>query len=62
MSLEREIWSAQDCAGFLNVAYKTFMNTRRYAPGFPAPLDIPGHPRWSSKAVKAWALGEKVAA
>lgn len=65
---DRQVWSAEKCAGFLEVSKTHFLNCIRYADGFPAPLAIPPYrlggkerhmdPRWSAASVAAWALGE----
>lgn len=65
---DRQVWSAEKCAEFLEISKTHFLNAIRYADGFPAPLPIPPYrvggrerymdPRWSAAAVAAWALGE----
>jgi hypothetical protein len=55
---ERRIWNAQECAEYLRQEVSTFLKRTQYVPGFPARCPIPGQPRWSAKAVTAWALGE----
>lgn len=65
---DRQVWSADRCADYLEISKTHFLNCIRYATGFPAPLPIPPYmaggkerqmdPRWSAAAVAAWALGE----
>lgn len=65
---ERQVWSAEKCAEFLEISRTHFLNCIRYAEGFPQPLPIPPYqlagkarhmePRWSAVAVAAWAHGE----
>lgn len=65
---DRQVWSADKCALFLEISKTHFLNAVRYADGFPKPLEIPPYtvagkqrhmdPRWSAAAVAAWAHGE----
>lgn len=65
---DRQAWSAEKCAAFLEVSKTHFLNCIRYADGFPAPLPTPPYrmggkerhmdPRWSAAAVAAWVHGE----
>lgn len=65
---DRQVWSAEKCAAYLEISKTHFLNCVRYAEGFPAPLPIPPYqlagkarhmdPRWSAAAVASWALGE----
>lgn len=53
-----EVWDAGDCASFFKVSRKHFLRDLRYRDSFPKQLawSEEGRPRWSSEAVKAWAL------
>lgn len=52
------IWTARQCAAYLEQSYSHFMHKTRYAEGFPEPLEkIPGDPRWRALAVAEWAVG-----
>lgn len=65
---DRQVWSAEKCAAFLEISKTHFLQAIRYAQGFPEPLPIPPYtvagkqrnmdPRWSAAAVAAWAHGE----
>lgn len=65
---DRQVWSAEKCAEYLEISKTHFLNCIRYAEGFPEPLPIPPYkiggkerhmdPRWNAAAVAAWALGE----
>lgn len=65
---DRQVWSAERCAEFLEVSKTHFLNCIRYADGFPPPLPIPPYriggkerhmdPRWSAASIAAWAHGE----
>lgn len=65
---DRQVWSGEKCAEFLEISKTHFLQAVRYAEGFPAPLPIPPYiaagrqrhmdPRWSAAAVAAWAHGE----
>jgi predicted DNA-binding transcriptional regulator AlpA len=52
------VWDAGDCAAFLKFSRKHFHRDVRHREGFPKPLawSSEAQPRWSSKAVRAWAL------
>ena len=56
--VEFQIWSAERCALYFDVAKDAFLRTTRHAKGFPAQLTISEgkHPRWSAIAVIQWAL------
>ena len=65
---DRQVWSAEKVAAFLEISKTHFLQCVRYAQGFPAQLPIPPYtlagkqrhmdPRWSAAAVAAWAHGE----
>lgn len=55
---DRQLWTGQQCASYLGIAYQVFMRKAQHAAGFPKRCPIPGHPRWPAQAVTAWALGE----
>jgi len=57
---DRVIWSAEKCAAYFEVSTDTFLKKTRHAKGFPAPLDMPGHPRWRASLVTAWAVGDLI--
>jgi len=53
---DRQIWNAQECAGYLGQSYSHFIKRTQYLEGFPARCKIPGQPRWPAKKVTDWAL------
>jgi len=65
---DRQAWSADRCAEYLEVSKTHFLNCIRYAEGFPAPLppkvyrvagkDKHMEDRWSAAQVAAWMLGD----
>lgn len=65
---DRQVWSADKVAAFLEISKTHFLNCVQYAEGFPAPLPIPPYTvagrqrhmdsRWSAAAVAAWVHGE----
>jgi hypothetical protein len=55
---DRMIWNGEECAAYLGQSYSQFMKRTQHLEGFPKRCPIPGQPRWSAKAVTAWALGE----
>jgi hypothetical protein len=58
--LEYQVWGPQECADYLKQEKSTFLKRTQYATDFPARLSIPGHPRWSARAVVNWALQEEI--
>lgn len=50
-----ELWSGAKVAEYLGYSYAYFMNTYRYQPGVPQPIDKPGHPRWRASDWLDWA-------
>jgi hypothetical protein len=50
------IWDAAECAAYLRIEKASFLKRTQFAVGFPRRLDMPGHPRWSAKAVADWAF------
>lgn len=58
-----DIWTAKECAAFLKLAPRYFLRKVRFQPGFPDQLEWSkmGHPRWSSAAVREWALRQNYA-
>lgn len=56
--LERQVWSAEQCAAYLGQEKATFLKGTQYATGFPKRCPIPGQPRWPAFEVTKWALGE----
>lgn len=56
---DRQVWSAERCAAYLEIEKGTFLRSTQFAAGFPKPLEIPGKPRWSALAVSEWALGSR---
>jgi hypothetical protein len=55
--LDRQIWSAQQCATYLGQSYRQFIGRTQHAKGFPKRCPIPGHPRWQAQAVIDWTRG-----
>lgn len=54
---DKRLWKAQEVAEYLGWDYDTFMKSKRFQGGFPAPLPaFKGHPRWSAQEVADWAL------
>ena len=56
--LERQVWTAEECAAYLRQEKATFLKGTQYLPGFPKRCPIPGQPRWPAWPVTQWALGE----
>jgi len=52
------VWDSADCAAFLKCSRKHFLRDVRFREGFPGrlPWSKELQPRWSSKAVREWAL------
>lgn len=65
---DRQVWSAEKCAAYLEVSKEHFLNCIQHAEGFPKPLPLPAYThagkirrmdaRWSAAAVSGWALCE----
>lgn len=53
---DRVIWSAEQCAEYLEQSKATFLKRTQYLPGFPKRCPIPGQPRWPALAVTQWAF------
>lgn len=57
---DEPLWDAADCAGYLKVSRKHFVDRIANIPGFPKRVQLPtaegrrGHPRWFAKEVVAW--------
>lgn len=49
-----ELWSGARVAKSIGYTYNYFMNTVRYWPGVPQPIDKPGHPRWVASDWADW--------
>lgn len=58
-----EVWTPKECAAWLKCSSKHFLREIRYRDGFPKqlPWSVEGRPRWSSDAVKGWALRQDYA-
>ena len=61
MMVPDEIWTGKECAAYLKMDSRYFMETVRHRKTFPEPLAFNegGRPRWSSTEVRQWALGGK---
>ncbi len=65
---DRQVWSAEKVALFLDISKEHFLNCIQHADGFPKPLPLPAYThagkirkmeaRWAAAAVAAWALCE----
>lgn len=52
---DREIWNAEDCAGYFKRPRAEFLRSIRWKPGFPKELpELPRH--WRAVEVTNWAL------
>lgn len=57
---DEPLWDAQDCANYLKVSRRHFVDRVANVPGFPTRVQLPtaegrrGHPRWFAKEVIKW--------
>lgn len=60
MQTNEPLWDAQDCADYMKVSRRHFVDRIANSPGFPKRVQLPtaegrrGHPRWFAKEVEAW--------
>lgn len=58
--LERTLWSSDDCADYMRVSARHFMDRVACQHTFPDPIRVPtaegkrGHPRWYAGEVMKW--------
>ena len=55
-----DLWSSKECAAYLKVSPRTFLESYACKPGFPAAIRLPsrgthkGMPRWKAVEVIKW--------
>lgn len=60
MQTDEPLWDAQDCANYMKVSRRHFVDRIANSPGFPKRVQLPtaegrrGHPRWFAKEVVKW--------
>ena len=52
--LNFQLWTAKECAIYLGVQYKSFLNCTQYMDGFPKRCRNEGAPRWIGKEIMEW--------
>jgi len=65
LPLEVTLWSSQECADYLGISKKKFLNSVRADRSFPKPRNIADTERshshrWVAKEVINWAMSKKV--
>lgn len=64
-SQARVIWTAKQCADYIGVSERHFVDKVSKAFDFPAPIKLPtdrgkrGHARWYAVEVQDWVAGHK---
>jgi predicted DNA-binding transcriptional regulator AlpA len=62
------LWKSTECADYLRVSHRQFVDRIMCLPSFPKPIRLPtktggkGHPRWYKQEVKKWVKEQKEAA
>lgn len=61
---DKIIWEAEQCAQYLRVSERHYVDRLSKSYGFPSPIKLPsekgkGHARWYAKDIQDWVLKQK---